>query len=65
MGSNIILVVYDLGKNSQENGLNYWIDQIREQADHNNVMVIGNKIDLLENSDTFMMKGCISEDEMK
>lgn len=36
------------------------MDEICEQVEHKNVIVVGNKLDLLENADTFMMRGCIS-----
>jgi GTPase SAR1 family protein len=49
-GSDIVILVYDVSRGYDENGLSYWIGEIENYAKHNNIIVVGNKIDLVEDS---------------
>ena len=50
LGSDIILLVYDLSATFDDNGLTYWLSEIDNYAQHQNVILIGNKKDLTRTS---------------
>lgn len=46
-----MLLVYDLAGTYEDNGLTYWIGEIENYAQHNNIILIGNKKDLLHSKE--------------
>ena len=44
----MILLVYDISGSYEDNGLTYWLGEIDNYAQHQNIIVIGNKTDLLK-----------------
>lgn len=44
----MILLVYDTAGTYEDNGVTYWLGEIDNYAQHDNIIVIGNKTDLLK-----------------